>query len=697
MPDKTFHFGVFEVNAASGELRKNGTRIKVQEQPFQILVLLLNRPGEIVGREEIRSRLWPDNTFVDFDNAISSAVRKLREALNDNADTPRFIETVARRGYRFVGQTAAQQAPAAATPDGKRIKLFAIAAGALLVLGVTGWWLLSRPKPENVPLNPTPLTAAHGWESHPSFSPDGNQVVYGWRASEAGNGASHIYVKLVGPGAPVQLTANSKSDVFPAWSPDGSKIAFERSRDDGHASTIYLIPPVGGSERKLVDGYFYGPFYWSPDSRFLVGGDRMSQNGVSSIYLVNVENGEKMRMTTPPDEKTMDTGALFSPDGRTLLFHRCEILTCSLYLLDLSSDYRPRGAPRLLRKENGDIRGAAWTTDGKDIIYVLSNDGQSDYHLMRIAARNHASPERLSYAGEQLYMGVAVSARGDRLAYVKNLYDSDIAQIQAGGSPHAFVASTRLELYPQYSPDGKRVVFCSDRSGQTEIWVSDAQGNNPEQLTNFEEGACTPRWSPDGRWITFDRHMKQGFHIFVMAADGGQVRQLNTDVGHQVIPNWSQDGNWIYYAASRTGRFEIWKAPAKGGNGIQVTRNGGWVAFESIDGKALYYTKNLDNSNYVSQLWTIPVGGGEERTVLESSSSRAFAVMKDGIYYVLPPFASDNRASIRFYDFTTGKSSDIASISNFDRGFTVSPDGKTFLFTVQRRSEANIMIVDNFR
>ncbi|HMJ60271.1 MAG TPA: winged helix-turn-helix domain-containing protein, partial [Bryobacteraceae bacterium] len=103
MPERTFQFGAFEVHERSGELRKHGARIRIQEQPFQILVLLLDRPGEIVGREEIRAKLWPENTFVDFDNAISSAVRKLREALSDSADNPRFIETLARRGYRFIG------------------------------------------------------------------------------------------------------------------------------------------------------------------------------------------------------------------------------------------------------------------------------------------------------------------------------------------------------------------------------------------------------------------------------------------------------------------------------------------------------------------------------------------------------------------------------------------------------------------
>src|SRR5690242_11517221 len=282
MPDRTFHFGVFEVNAASGELRKNGVRIRVQEQPFQILLLLLNRSGEIVAREEIRARLWPDNTFVDFDNAISSAVRKLREALNDNADTPRFIETIARRGYRFIGPIAVSSPPPP-TARPRHLNVPAIMAGALLILGVAAWWLWTRREPNTVQLTPVPLTAAPGWEMQPSFSPDGNQIAYAWDETNAGKSA-HIYVKMIGSGRPVQVTASAGPDSFPAWSPDGRNIAFIRTQ--GERSAIYLIPPVGGTERKIADGYFADIMSWSPDGRFLAVADRKSPNDYSSLYLV---------------------------------------------------------------------------------------------------------------------------------------------------------------------------------------------------------------------------------------------------------------------------------------------------------------------------------------------------------------------------------------------------------------------------
>jgi Tol biopolymer transport system component len=182
-----------------------------------------------------------------------------------------------------------------------------------------------------------------------------------------------------------------------------------------------------------------------------------------------------------------------------------------------------------------------------------------------------------------------------------------------------------------------------------------------------------------------------------MASDGGQVRQLTFDPDGENIPSWSQDGNWIYFASKRTGRFEIWKVSVKGGKDIQVTRHGGWVALESYDGRFLYYTKNIDDQEYLSGLWALPLAGGDERLVLKSIGYRAFAVRRDGIYYISSPTANGS-ASVRFYDFATGKSREITSFKeNFAGGLTVSPDRKTILFSVFARTGSNVMIVDNFR
>jgi dipeptidyl aminopeptidase/acylaminoacyl peptidase len=327
-------------------------------------------------------------------------------------------------------------------------------------------------------------------------------------------------------------------------------------------------------------------------------------------------------------------------------------------------------------------------------------------HLVRVPVDAGAPPERLTYAGDSV-SEPAVALRGDRLAYTQNSTDVDIWQVQLGNQPgnqpgnppRSFASSTRIEFSPQYSPDGKRVAFSSSRSGQMEIWVANAEGGNPVQLTNFAEHNGTPRWSPDGRWIAFDRHFKDRWHIFVMASDGGHARQLTSDERDEVIPSWSRDGNWIYYASNRTGRFEVWKSPAEGGKGIQVTRRGGWTAFEALDGRSLYYTKNLDNSDNPSGLWQLPSQGGEERLVLKSVGSRSFAVIENGIYYVQTP-TLDQDASVRFLDFATGKNREMASIKELAGGFgglAVSPDRKTILFAAATRTGSNVMVVENFR
>ncbi|MBV8553267.1 MAG: winged helix-turn-helix domain-containing protein [Acidobacteriaceae bacterium] len=260
-----YRFGTFELNPREGELRKHGVRIKLQDQPLQILLLLLEHSGQVVSREEIQNRLWPPGTHVDYDNAINSAVRKLREALGDVSETPRFIETLPRRGYRFLGNTESlaptktiaeptianvpQAGGVERAPRRSRIHSIALASGILLIAAAAILWLTRRGERNALQLTPLPLAAAEGWQRYPGFSPDGNQIAYAW--DETGTGSQpYIYVKVLGSGRPVRLTSGPGSDFVPAWSPDGRYIAFVRVLNQGDA--INEIPALGGSERKVV-------------------------------------------------------------------------------------------------------------------------------------------------------------------------------------------------------------------------------------------------------------------------------------------------------------------------------------------------------------------------------------------------------------------------------------------------------------
>jgi len=224
-----------------------------------------------------------------------------------------------------------------------------------------------------------------------------------------------------------------------------------------------------------------------------------------------------------------------------------------------------------------------------------------------------------------------------------------------------------------------------------EIWLSDADGGNLVQVTHFDGGhSGTRRWSPDGSKISFDRQLKDGWRIYVMASDGSQIRRLTQYDGDEFDPSWSRDGKWIYYDCNGTGQSQIWKAPAQGGEGSQVTRNGGWIAFESSDGRSLYYIN-------AGRLLAIPLKGGPETTVLESVWARSYAVTDEGIYYIPRPGAGEGM-SLRFHNYATGKSVQVAPISEeVAEGLTVSQDRKSILVPVFARSGTNVMVVDNFR
>ena len=251
MAPQVYQFGVFELNPRVGELRKHGLRLKLQDQPLRILTCLLERAGEAVSREELQTRLWSAGTHVDFENGINSAVRKLRDALGDTADNPRFIETLARRGYRFIAPVSTRQLPVTVPASGPQavppktalpFRRLVQAAALALAAGAAAL-LLWRPTRQAASLElapPVPLTSSRGVVCCPSFSPDGSRVAFSWNGPAQDN--FDIYVKLIGPGEPVRLTRHAAADKFPAWSTDGRSIAFLRQVGDRHAA-VMVMPP----------------------------------------------------------------------------------------------------------------------------------------------------------------------------------------------------------------------------------------------------------------------------------------------------------------------------------------------------------------------------------------------------------------------------------------------------------------------
>ena len=711
LPESSKHpvrFGGFEINFASAEIRKHGVRLRLQEQPFQVLAALLERPGEVVTREDLIRRLWADGTVVDFDRGLNAAVTRLRQTLSDSADVPRYVETVARRGYRFIGSVESacdEVRPAPLPMPPRRTKTWGAAILILPIALFAGWWSSTRghTSPSETPLKVVPLTTGAGVERNPSFSPDGSQIVYEWAKED---GQRHLYIKLVGSGDPVPLTSGDAAEYGPAWSPDGRLIAFLRQLDPSTMG-VFVIPPLGGVERKLTEiapppsssilRQFHRRLDWTHDSRHMIVSAPKHPGGSEGLLLVSVDNGEKTWLTEPSGESIYgDREPAVSPDGRMVAFARGELgSNAGIHLLPLSSDLRPAGPPRPLASA-GRSRSPAWTPDGKRIVYTDLSPGMTfGSGAWTIGMNTGDVPHPLLALGRNA--AVPAVARTGRLAYSRQILQSDLwrqeVPARAGAilPPVRLTASSAVDFNAQYSPDGGRIAFSSNRSGSREIWTCASDGSQFVQVTALKGSFVTgsPHWSPDGRQIVFDSAAAGQTDVYVVDANGGSPRRL-TDATHGRIPSWSHDGRWIYFSSRVTGRDEIWKIPSAGGKAVQVTRNGGLIAFEAPDQRALFYMKTDQNA----KLWMSAVDGSRETEVLDGVDSRGFVVTADRIYYLRQE--PNGSFAIRRHGIATREGSQIASLPKpIFGGLSISPDGKYLIYS-QKLEASNLMLVEDF-
>lgn len=691
-------FGVFEVDIRTGELRKHGLRLKIQDQPFQVLRALLERPGELVTREELQTRIWAQDTFVDFDQSLNRAVNKVREVLGDAAGSPRFIETLPRRGYRFIAPVEAGRtlAPVEAGPrtESAPQRKTAWMASFFIAIAAAGLWL-ARDRGVLPAPKVAPLTTLTGFEIMPGFSPDGNQVAFSWNGEKQNN--VDIYVKAVGEETVLRLTSDPATDWYPAWSPDGRHIAFSRMNG---ARGIYLVSPLGGGERKIAGLITGSRPTWSVDGKSLLVAQRYTEGnreaGEGALFLIPVAEGGESRQVLAAPAGTWYRDPQFSPDGRSLAFLSCTGTAsgpvCTLQSTGLKEGSTPTGDPQPIHKYSNPF-GLAWAADGASLIYG-SFDGNAAF-LWRVGAGNGKDPERLEIAGMEAY-GPAI--KNGRLAFSRTIGNNDIWRLERDGKASPFITSSLADSTPQYSPDGKRIAFSSGRGGGgIAVWAANADGTGLTQLTKMASPICaTPRWSPDGKWIAFEAYGKAGWDVWLMEANGGSPRQLTHGPADNIIPSWSGDGRSVYFASKNSGRFEVWRVPAEAGTAERITRNGGYAAFESSDGKSLYYTLSDTGSE---GLHAKRLGNGDEKqAVKDQVEARGFAVFSDGVYYLNG--RGQDKFEIRFYAFATGQVEVRGEIDGplaAGSGLAVSPDRKTFLFSKRLASASDLMLIENFR
>jgi Tol biopolymer transport system component len=472
-----------------------------------------------------------------------------------------------------------------------------------------------------------------------------------------------------------------------------------------------LIPAIGGVERKITEISGGGRPTWSPDGNWLAISDTDSGPDRFALYLISVDSGERRRLTSPPKQFFGDSDPAFSADGRSLAFRRSTDAHSpelnDLYVLAFSDGSKPAGEPAQVTFGNKGVQYPAWTADGREIVFasgsIVSKGLWRVSNFAHAAAR--AEPQRLPSVGDDA-SEPAISGSKHRLVYVNRFSHNSLWRVATPGlegkrqrppnQPTLLISSTRDDNSAQISPDGKKIAFQSTRSGNTEVWVCDADGSNAVQLTSFGgPEVTTARWSPDSKRIAFDANAAGEYDVYVVDADGGKPKRMTTNPANDGNPSWSPDGEWIYFDSARTGGQQVWKMPANGGEAIQVTKDGAYAPRVSPDGKFLYYTKALNSTS----LWKVSLEGGEPSKVLDNLSNyENVAIVKSGVYFTPSDDAIGNSSSIQFLRFGTNTISEVTSFEkSFVYGVSVSPDGAWMLYSPELQFRSELMLVENFR
>jgi Tol biopolymer transport system component len=634
----------------------------------------------------------------------------LRRCLQkDRSRRPRDIADV-RLEIEQVLEAADDERSAAGGRESRRTPwpfVFALAAFAVVV-GVS---IVAPPWPSRPAetMRAETLTTFRGSERFPSLSPDGNYMTFMWTGPGEDN--ADIYVQQIGAGNPLRLTFDARSDYNPVWSPNGKWVALLRAEripapsEPAGRSELLLIPPLGGAERKLGDlrvRVVGTPAFlaWCPDSACVIATHSLGDGRPDALFAFPLGGGEPRQLTSPPPDVAGDCNPAVSPDGVSLVFRRVPAANAGeLYWMPFGDSGNAEAQLKRLTPAALDGAYPSWVPGGKEIVFA----GRGT--LWRLSPFGEGRPTPLQLMGEHGVMpaiGQARPANVTRLVYVHSVADSNIWALSSPEgdaftrvSPRAAISSTRADLVGAFSPDGRRVVFASNRSGEFEIWTADPDGANAIPVSAMGSAmTSSPAWSPDGSSIAFQSNMESQFDIYVTSAGGGKPRRLTVGPASDTVPRFSRDGRWIYFASdppanSTSGEYQVWKIPAAGGSAVQVTAHGGYKAIEGRDGSFVYYTQAPARA----PLWRIPSAGGTAVRLLDEVI--AFDVVENGIYYTNE---SAGQARLQFLDFATNRSSIVAEdLGRIQPFLAVAPDRRTILYSRVDSSGDDLMLVNNFR
>ncbi len=546
-------FGVFEADLNTGELRRSGIRVRLQSQPFKLLAVLLEHPGEVVSRETLQAELWGADTTVDFDHSLGIAVNKLRDALGDSAENPRFVETLARRGYRFIAPVKAVDVTSAAAglmeiPVARPLTRWQVLTAVLVVLCLALATILMLRGPLRTPYRIAQVTySGHvltnnlDVESFSSSASDGTRIYF----SHMENGTLVLAVALAANGeiSHFNLPSEIGAPLIGSLSPDGSRLVVRSHLQAEPEQPLWIVPTLGGDAQRV-------PNVTAHDATWMPDGQHLLVASGNDLIVVDADGSDPHKLLTTPG---LAFWLRWSPDGRRLRYTLRDPRRQTAELWQVNADGSdPHPLFPGWSKPTAECCGS-WTPDGQYFVFQSTRTGHSEIWVRRehpwyLADR---APRQITN-GPLYYQAPTTSPGGDRIFFIGA--DTQIELLRAMEHSNAFtsLAFTPLDqnlsaaALAQYSPDGKWIAWLN--ASDNSLWRSRTDGTERIELTTPPLRIFTMKWSPDDkRLAVMGLEPGKPWKIYLIDAEGGKLTPaLNEDL-NEADPAWSPDGNSIVF------------------------------------------------------------------------------------------------------------------------------------------------------
>lgn len=607
------------------EHRKSKEVTPLEPRLASLLTSLVSRKGQLVTKEVLLEEVWQG--AVVSDDSIAQAVSRLRKILGDDPKSPRYVQTVWKKGYRWL--CVVEQATLEHSPAQPKNWLWLNVVGLILLILLIVLWPAKPPAIEPQLLEARPLTAMPGMEYKGALSPDGNHVVFQSLAPEATDIAIMIQDMT---GSTLNPLVKPGHHFTPVFSNDGNRIAY--MKNEGEQCDIVIKGLVSGKDTRTLDcsGSVYPDLDWHEPTKRFVFGARIDKGQPVAIYSHSYaganyaqESAERIQLTTPGAGAWGDFDPAISPDGELMVFTRAYTeMQHDLFLLNLND-----GNTQRLTTQRAAIMGSSWTPDGKSLVFAARF--RVGYRLYKLTL-DSLSVSRVNVAATEI-IEPHISNSGDMVATVRN-FDTDLYQVDlSSGQSSILFDSTHWDLSPTISPDEKYFVFTSDRNGSFELWLGDVEQGTTRPLTAFDRSyVVAPNFSPDSQRVVFEVHDGDHSQIYTYDLTSSLLLKLTDGESMNVVPSISNTGSAIYFGSNRSGTWQIWRKPLDGGVATQVTKDGGYAGFESIDGQWLYFNKRNE-----AGIWRQDLLHGDVKLVTDRlgvDDVSAFALNQKGLYYL---------------------------------------------------------------